>query len=220
MERDALVDYYSRRAAEYEKIYHKPERQVDLETLKTIARDFASGHDVLEIACGTGYWTEVIAPSARSVLATDASPEVLEMAKRKSYPGGRVRFGQADAFDPSAASGRFTAGFACFWWSHLPKDRIDLFLKRLHAKLDPEARVAFMDNRYVEGSSTPIARADGSGNTYQIRRLEDGSEQEVLKNFPSAAELKEAVGDLGANVAVAELTYYWYLSYAVASGGL
>ena len=30
----ALIDYYSRRAQEYERIYHKPERQGDLIRLR------------------------------------------------------------------------------------------------------------------------------------------------------------------------------------------
>ena len=71
----------------------------------------------------------------------------------------------------------------------------------------------FIDNAYVEGSSTPISRADEQGNTYQLRRLDDGSTHEVLKNFPTESELVLAVDGLAAKVRVEFLRYYWVLSY-------
>jgi demethylmenaquinone methyltransferase/2-methoxy-6-polyprenyl-1,4-benzoquinol methylase len=72
----------------------------------------------------------------------------------------------------------------------------------------------FVDNRYVAGSSTPIARRDAAGNTYQLRRLDDGSSHEVLKNFPSPADVREGVTRAGAmDVRVEELPYYWYTTY-------
>src|SRR6185369_2752294 len=122
MEGPELVDYYSRRAPEYERIYHKPERQADLRALEALVLGDVAGHDVLEIACGTGWWTERIARVARSVLATDASEEVLEIAKSKPAPAGRVRFAIADAFAPRTIAGEFTAAFAGFWWSHVPRE--------------------------------------------------------------------------------------------------
>ena len=35
----ALPDYYAKRGAEYERIYAKPERQVELAQLKPLVRD-------------------------------------------------------------------------------------------------------------------------------------------------------------------------------------
>jgi hypothetical protein len=54
----------------------------------------------------------------------------------------------------------------------------------------PRARVVLLDNRYVEGSSTPVSEPDAHGNTYQLRRLADATEVRVLKNFPSKAQLR------------------------------
>ena len=79
----------------------------------------------------------------------------------------------------------------------------------------PGARVVMIDNRYVEGSSTPIAETDAAGNTYQRRRLDDGSTHRVLKNFPSPHELRTAVDGHGVDVEVVEWTYFWGLSYRV-----
>jgi len=39
--------------------------------LKDLLRRALRGHDILEIACGTGYWTEVVAPVARIAARPD-----------------------------------------------------------------------------------------------------------------------------------------------------
>jgi SAM-dependent methyltransferase len=210
-----MHDYYARRAPEYERIYHKPERQRDLAILRGAVGQFFAGAEVLEIACGTGYWTEVIAPSARSILATDSGDEVLEIARGRTYPPGSVRFAIADAFDLAGVTGHFDSAFAGFWWSHVPREDLQDFLRGFHSRLAPGSRVMFLDNRYVEGSSTPISRVDDEGNIYQLRRLEDGSGHEVLKNFPAPDELRLAVGGQAEDLEINELQYYWALSYSV-----
>jgi ubiquinone/menaquinone biosynthesis C-methylase UbiE len=54
-----LISYYRDRANEYEQIYSKPERQNDLKRIGSILHEEFFGKTVLEIACGTGYWTEL-----------------------------------------------------------------------------------------------------------------------------------------------------------------
>jgi len=73
--------------------------------------------------------------------------------------------------------------------------------------------VVFIDNAYVEGSSTPDSRTDELGDVYQLRKLDDGSIHEVLKNFPTESELRAAVDGLATEVQVEFLRYYWILSY-------
>ena len=219
MEPSDLLAYYTRRAPEYERVYAKPGRRADLARLTASVRAAVAGRDVLEVACGTGYWTERYASTACEVLATDVSAAVLARAERKTYPPGVVRFAHADAYEPLAseavaAGAPFSAAVVAFWWSHVPRVRLAAFLHALHACLRPGAVVWACDNRYVEGSSTPIAFTDAGGDTYQRRRLDDGSEYTVRKNFPTVAELRAAV-PTASNVEVAELTHYWTLRYVV-----
>jgi SAM-dependent methyltransferase len=215
-----LIDYYDRRAPEYERIYHRPERRGDLRELTSVLATLVAGRDVLEVACGTGYWTQLLAPRARSWLATDAAGETLALARAKTYPPGRVGFAVADAYALAAVPGRFDAALAGFWWSHVPRPRLSGFLAQLGRPLAPGSRVVFFDNRYVPGNSTPISRRDAAGNTYQLRRLDDGSAREVLKNFPTAAELLAAAALAGADSrSVVELRYFWCLTYVVSSAG-
>jgi demethylmenaquinone methyltransferase/2-methoxy-6-polyprenyl-1,4-benzoquinol methylase len=209
----ALISYYAKRAAEYERIYLKPERQDDLRQLRAFVEQTFADADVFEIACGTGYWTEILSRSAASVLATDINEEVLAIARSKPIDFRKTTFRRADAYDLRQFPRRFTGGLAAFWWSHVPKAGLRDFLGGFRQILSPGARVVLMDNRYVEGSSTPISRTDDHGNTYQTRRLADGGTYEVLKNFPTESELRATVEGFAGDVRIEFLRYYWILSY-------
>jgi ubiquinone/menaquinone biosynthesis C-methylase UbiE len=204
-----LVDYYRHRAAEYEAIYAKRERQRDLAHLREAIPARLRGARVLEIACGTGYWTQLVAAVAAQVVATDLAEEPMQIARSKTYARDPV-FSIADAYALPEALGRFDAALAVFWWSHVPRQRIGEFLASLHRRLEPGARVVLMDNLYVEGSSTAISEIDVHGNTYQLRRLGDGSEVRVLKNFPSEDELRS---QLPGRLSYEALEYYWLAQY-------
>lgn len=215
----SLEGYYAERAAEYESIYEKPERQADLAQLKSGLPVLFRGERVLEIACGTGYWTPLIAAQAESVLAIDYAEETLAIARAKKYPKPNVRFERGDAYALPAAPQKFSACFAGFWWSHVPLARLDAFLQGLQDHLEPRSRVAFLDNRYIEGSSTPLSRQDAEGNTYQQRRLADGSSHEVLKNFPTEQEMRLRLRRFGTDIGFTEYEYYWVATYRIMSSG-
>ncbi|HEY3076545.1 MAG TPA: methyltransferase domain-containing protein [Burkholderiales bacterium] len=208
-----LLEYYRRRAGEYEAIYAKPERQADLALLRRYIPDRLRERRVLEIACGTGYWTVLVAHTAAALVATDAVDEPMQIARAKDYGPHTVRFELADAYALAPALGKFDAAMAIFWWSHVPHSRIGAFLSSLHARLEPGARVLFMDNSYVEGSSTPIAERDAEGNTYQLRRLADGSENRVLKNFPTEQDLRTHLAPHAAQFGYRALEHYWLAEY-------
>ncbi len=219
MPQPSLPDYYARRLPEYDAIYAKPERQADLEQLRSAVASAFVGDRVLELACGTAYWTQLIAKVAHSVLATDAAISMANAARGRSFPSSTVSFAVADAFSLPVAAGRFTAIFAGFWWSHVPHERLPEFLAAISDTVGLGVKVVFVDNRLVPGSSTPISRTDSVGNTYQVRALSDGTEVEILKNFPSAAELRSAAAASGTDLEITELQYYWWLSYRTRRAG-
>jgi ubiquinone/menaquinone biosynthesis C-methylase UbiE len=207
--------YYAARAPEYDRVYLKPERQPDLRAIEAWLPSVYAGRSVLEIACGTGYWTQFIAPLAARVLAIDAAPETLQIARGR-VAGGKVEFVTGDAYALPAQAQGFEAAFAGFWFSHVPKSQLAEFLAGLHRALVPGAKVVFLDNLYVEGNSTPICERDAEGNTYQLRTLADGSTHKVLKNFPTQGELREATRGLAGELRHREWKYYWALEYTVA----
>lgn len=210
-----LTRYYALRAQEYDRIYDKPERQQDLRTLEQKVTQFGVGNHVLEIACGTGYWTQFLCRQASSVTAVDYNQEVLDIASSRDYADNSVYFIRDDAYSLNQLNDQFDAAFVGFWWSHVPLQRIEEFLQALHAKLKPGARICIVDNRYVEGSSTPVSHRDGAGNSYQIRPLDDGSRHQVLKNFPSAADLAQQFSGVASSLQVTELAYFWLAEYRI-----
>jgi len=212
---NALADYYAKRAPEYERIYEKPERQADLRVLRESVAAIFSRRRVLEVACGTGWWTRIIACTAHSVVATDINEEVLAIARTKPLARSNVFFQRADAFDLQTVPGEFDAALAVFWWSHLTRSELSRFLNALHHRLQPGSIVVFIDNNYVEGSSTPISRRDAEGNTWQLRKLDDGTTTEVLKNFPMDEDLRTALDGRCANLSIERLSYYWLARYSL-----
>lgn len=210
-----MQDYYGARAAEYDRIYAKPERQPDLRDMEAWLPGVFADRQVLEVACGTGYWTQFYAPATAGVVALDGAMETLRIAERR-LPDAPVRWLQGDAYSLPVADRAFDGAFAGFWWSHIPLERIDAFLQGLHRALKPGAGVVFIDNLYVAGSSTPIAEQDSAGNTWQLRRLDDGSTHRVLKNFPSRDALLAAVEPHARISAYRAWGHFWALSYSLA----
>jgi demethylmenaquinone methyltransferase/2-methoxy-6-polyprenyl-1,4-benzoquinol methylase len=208
-----LEKYYEKRASEYEQVYEKAERQDELAWLRGRIPELFRGRTVLEVACGTGYWTQFIAKSARKVHACDINDAVLEIAREKAIARGKADFFKADAVSLEGVPPGCDAAFAGFWWSHVKKSGIERFVAGLARRLEPGALVAILDNQYVEGSSTPLSRRDAEGNTYQKRRVQSGEEYEVLKNFPAPDELRAAVAPVSREAHLEALTYYWLLVF-------
>ena len=132
----SMADYYLRRAAYYERVYIKPERQHDLRAMDAWLPAQFAGRDVLEIACGTGWWTPYGAAQAKHWLATDLNPETFAIAQAKPMPAS-VEFRTLDAYSFAGlqADERFDAAFAGCWWSHIPLQRLPGWLSQLHARL-------------------------------------------------------------------------------------
>jgi demethylmenaquinone methyltransferase/2-methoxy-6-polyprenyl-1,4-benzoquinol methylase len=204
--------YYAARAPYYDAVYLKPERSSDIAFLVQHLRNRFNGRKVLEVACGTGYWTQHIASTASKLVATDGTAEPLSFAQLR--PGTEnVAFLQADAYTLPTEIGTFTAAFAGLWFSHVPIASRIQFLNSLHARLSPGARVLLLDNGKVQQKDFPIAETDSDGNTYQLRQLRDGSIHRVLKNFPSEDEMQILLEPYSDKFVYQELENFWLCEY-------
>jgi SAM-dependent methyltransferase len=206
----SMVDYYEARASEFEAVYERPERQADLRFLRSWLAREARGLTLLEVACGSGYWTRVAATTAKAIHATDCNLSPLELARSKNL-GPHVTFARADAFALPDQGSLFDGGMAHFWWSHVSLADQQRFLLHFASKLCRGAKLLMTDNNFVAGS-TPISRRDALGNTYQRRRLASGGEYEILKNFTTSEDLRCSLCGLCSSVSVLQLQYYWAVS--------
>ncbi len=212
-EHSPIQSYYAARADEYDAVYAKPERQADLRLVEQWLPALLAGRRLLEIACGTGYWTRLLAPVTASIVAIDSAEETLRIARAR-VPAGNVSFAVGDAYAPATPGGPFDAAFAGFWWSHVPHERLGEFLHAMHAALEPGAKVVFLDNRFVAGSSSAVSEPDAHGDTHQSRQLADGSTHRIIKNFPSEAQLLAAIADVsGVAPRYTSWPYFWAIDY-------
>jgi SAM-dependent methyltransferase len=204
-----LAEYYRERAAEYDAVYAKPERQQDLARLHGLLAPLVAGQRVLEIAAGTGYWTRVLSGSAAAITATDLNAETLDVARAREYGGAAVTFRIADAYALDQVPGEFDTAFVGFFWSHVLRGDLPRFVAGLRARMGPGSRLMVLDNRYVAGSNHPISRTTEAGDTYQRRTLNDGRSFEILKNFPDRAQFTADVTGVATDVRWTQLDYYW-----------
>lgn len=141
------------------------------------------GGDVVELASGTGYWTELLASRARHVTAVDASPEMIAVNReRLGDLASKVDYERTDLFEWSP-SRRWDGMVFCFWISHVPRARLDSFLGTCRAALTPGACMFFLDGQRVDESTAVDHGLPDEESEVMIRRLNDGREFHVVKNY-------------------------------------
>jgi demethylmenaquinone methyltransferase/2-methoxy-6-polyprenyl-1,4-benzoquinol methylase len=167
---------------------------------------------VLEVAAGTGYWTEHIARSARSITATDVNKKAMRQIRQRSIPDS-VQVLAVDAYSLKTLGLMFNGAFAGLWLSHVPIERLGEFFASLHACLDPGALVVLMDNTTAQCERLPISHTDLAGNTYQDRSTDAGKRYRVLKNFPTEPKLLAQVEDCSSDHRFIAREHFWLFQY-------
>ncbi|MBZ0301298.1 MAG: class I SAM-dependent methyltransferase, partial [Anaerolineae bacterium] len=156
------IDYYRARAGEYDEWFyrvgrydHGPElnQQWFDEAGQVMAALQALGPvaDALELACGTGIWTEQLLRISQQVTALDASPEVMAV-NRARLQSDHVRYEQADLFAWEPAGTFDLVGFG-FWLSHVPPDQRDAFLDKVARATRPGGHLFLVDSLRANYSS-------------------------------------------------------------------
>lgn len=212
-----MEKYYRRVAEEYEGIYYRkdPVLQEEIRNIAEKLKETFKDRRVLELACGTGYWTQILSKVAQSIVATDILQEMLKIAKRKNYKC-TMSFLKEDAYSLPFDKDSFDGGLANFWFSHVPKQRINLFLEEFHRVLQNGSEVFLADNVYVPGIGGRLISKPRDKNTYKLRSLKNGTEHLVLKNYFSSQELVNIFGKYTKEFATDNISYgsyYWYVVY-------
>lgn len=212
-----MIKYYRDRAGEYEQIYEwrDPHRQEEQDRLGEELKQAFRGRNVLDIGCGTGYWTERVSETAERIMGIDINEAVLEIAGSKTY-GCPTEFRQIDAYIMDFPPDTFTGALASFWLSHVHREDVDGWIEHMHSVLAPGARVFIADNTYIEGVGGRLVAKEGDPNTYKLRTLNDGSQHLIVKNYFTAEELVELFSRHTDGVTAGDVFHgrcFWWISY-------
>ncbi|MBO0827501.1 MAG: class I SAM-dependent methyltransferase [Streptosporangiales bacterium] len=191
---DVLADqagYYRRRAGEYDATAYADLAAARARIARLVGEMRPTGA-VLEIACGTGLWTEALAGVADTVTALDVAPETVAIA-RDRVPSDNVEFVVADIFSWTTQE-RFDVVFFSAWLSHVPMNRFEQFWKLLRGLLDEDGRVLFVDEHVDERDKE--AYVPGQDEIVE-RRLRDGSTFRIVKNFVDPEQLHRRLRGIG-----------------------
>jgi 2-polyprenyl-3-methyl-5-hydroxy-6-metoxy-1,4-benzoquinol methylase len=109
--------------------------------VKMLSRHLRPGMSVLELGCGTGYFTRELARSEADVVAIDVSPELLRIAKANcSAPN--VRYEIQNAYELSYADAVFDSVVGSSVLHHL---EIEAALREIYRVLKPSGTIYFTE---------------------------------------------------------------------------
>lgn len=206
-----MPEYYDRRAPEYEQIYYRdiPPRRLEIDREAQRLTDIVRDRNVLDLACGTGYWTEIMSQSAAHITASDLSTGMIDQARKKQFQS-EVDFVRADLYHPPFQDKSFDVLTLGFWLSHHPKPNYQRLFKPLMSLVKPEGVIWMIDNNPpAEGSHQDSIGSDEAGNNYKTRLLENGDKFVILKNYFSEDDL---VSIFSPSFEIAQMIfgeYYW-----------
>lgn len=204
------IDYYSARAPEYDRWFYRQgrynrgpafkrqwqsEAQIVREQLLNAPRQ---GH-ILEMAPGTGIWTEQLIKIGDQVTALDASPEMIAINRAK-LASDKVSYIETDLFTWRAQR-QYDMVFFGFWLSHVPGEKLSSFLGAVYDALAPGGRLFFVDSQEVDTSHTR-GEAEDLGGELQQRVLSDGRRYEIVKIYYDPAQLTATLREGGFEIEV------------------
>ena len=207
----SITEYYRARAGEYEQIYYRkvPERRQEIKDHCSYLEKIAKNKAVLDLACGTGYWTKISGNTAKEVVASDIVIEMINQAKLKECVSP-VDFVISDLHQPPFAPKSFDLITLGFWLSHEPKQNYDQLFDSISSPLREDGLIWMIDNNPpAEGPRSDSVGSDEHGNNLKTRRLEYGNEFVIIKNYFSQEQLTQILSQKFVIRDLIHQPYYW-----------
>ncbi len=218
------IDYYRARSGEYDEWFYRQNRYDrgaalsrqwfdEVRVLRRALDALGQVEAALELACGTGIWTQELSRIATQVTALDASEEMIAINRAK-VAAANVAYQQADLFawQPDR---QYDLVFFAFWLSHVPADRLDGFLASVSAAVKPGGRVFMINSRQEPTSTATDSPLRDDEHIIRTRKLNDGREFKVVKVFYEPADLHHHLSQAGFAVDVQTTDHYFIYAIGV-----
>jgi demethylmenaquinone methyltransferase/2-methoxy-6-polyprenyl-1,4-benzoquinol methylase len=215
---DQQIEYYRARAPEYDEWFLRKGRYdrgqennrrwfAEVEQVRKALDVFQPAGHVLELACGTGLWTELLIQYAIRVTAVDAAPEALAI-NRERLKSNDVDYVRADLFSWNPPQ-LYDVVFFGFWLSHVPPEHFEDFWILVARALKPGGRVFFVDSKRDSTSTAKDHILQDPDSQVSVRKLNDGREFSVVKIFYEPLDLENRLAKLGWRFEVCETPSYF-----------
>jgi demethylmenaquinone methyltransferase/2-methoxy-6-polyprenyl-1,4-benzoquinol methylase len=219
--------YYRARSAEYDEWFYRKGRydhgeelnaqwfrEADLVRQALLNRPKVS--NALELACGTGIWTQELIQVADRVVAFDASPEMIAINRAK-LQSDRVTYREMNLFEWQPDE-KYDLIFFGFWLSHVPPDKLHTFLSKVAQSLAEQGSVFMIDSRKVQSSTAHDLVLPKDEDILMERTLNDGRTFKIVKIYYQAEHLAQHFVNAGLQPTV-HLTDRYFI-WATAETGL
>ncbi|MBF6025982.1 class I SAM-dependent methyltransferase [Lysobacter niastensis] len=127
------------------------------------AKRLVAGLDVLDVACGEGYGSDIISKAARSVVGVDIAPDAVMHASAR-YAGDNLRFVEASAASLPFADAQFDAVVSFETIEH--HDKHEEMMAEVRRVLKPDGILIISSPNKLHYSIEP-----GYSNPYHVKEL-------------------------------------------------
>ena len=201
--------YYEARAPEYDEWRNREGRYALDEYLRKrwneaigevrhhLAKELR-GSSVLEIAAGTGFWTQALARLCTDIVAVDGSRASLALNRARlgqTQHQSQVRLVHADLFSWSPDRS-FDHVFASFWFSHVPFTKLQSQLELCRDSITSGGRILILDAQ-DGGLRSEQQGTRRVSDELEVRELNDGTTFQIIKRYYQPDELAERINALG-----------------------
>jgi demethylmenaquinone methyltransferase/2-methoxy-6-polyprenyl-1,4-benzoquinol methylase len=187
------IAYYKARAKEYDEWFYRIGRYDrgleinqrwfdEVAALKNVVQQVGTVESILELACGTGIWTQELLKIGKQITALDASQEMIEINRQKLNKALNVEYRQLDLFSWQPDK-QYDLVFFSFWLSHVPPAKVDEFLSKVYNSVLPGGKVLLIDSYFEITSSAKDHPLQDKNEIYQRRKLNDEREFQIFKIY-------------------------------------
>jgi len=200
------IEYYRARANEYDEWFYRIGRYDhggeinqrwfnEVAIVKSALYQVGAVNDILELASGTGIWTQELLSIGKKITAIDASEEVIAI-NRSKLGSPSIEYKLVDLFTWQPDT-EYDLVFFAFWLSHVPPKLIDSFLTKVYQSVRVGGQLFIIDSRFEPTSTANNHIIVDDGNISKSRKLNDGQEFQIIKVFYQPNELQDQLNKAG-----------------------